>query len=98
MIIDLMIDKMRLHIVLILGLFISGNAMAQEWNLSSPDKKINVLILNQQKISYSVTYNGSSILNSSPLGIQLDDYRFDEGLKLVNKKQTSIKEEYKLLV
>lgn len=91
-------NKMRLRIVLFLSLFIAGNAVAQEWNLASPDKKINVLILNQQKISYNVTYNGSPILNSSPLGIQLDDSRFDEGLKLTNKKQSSIKEEYKLLV
>jgi alpha-glucosidase len=90
--------KMRVRIVLFLSLFIAGKAVAQEWNLTSPDKKINVRILNQQQISYSVTYNGRTIVSSSPLGIQLDDHRFDEGLKLVDSKQTTSKEEYKLLV
>src|SRR5688572_23967388 len=90
--------KMRVRIVLFLSLFIAGKAIAQEWNVASPDKKINVRILNQQKISYSVTYNGRTIVNSSPLGIQLDDHHFEEGLKSIDSKQTTNKEEYKLLV
>ena len=90
--------KMRLPIALILGLLFTTKTVAQEWNLASPNKKINVRILNQEKISYSVTYDGHTVINASPLGIQLDDQHFGEGLKLLGRKEASVKEDYKLLI
>ncbi len=90
--------KMRLPIALILGLLFTTKTVAQEWNLASPNKKINVRILNQEKISYSVTYDGHTVINASPLGIQLDDQHFGEGLKLLGRKEVSVKEDYKLLI
>src|SRR5687767_320361 len=96
--IDLTNTKMGLRIVLFLSLCFAGKTFAQEWSLTSPDKKINVQILNPQKITYAVVYNGRTVINQSPLGIQLDEYRFDEGLKLIDRKQTTSKEAYTLLV
>jgi alpha-glucosidase len=94
---NLKMIKMRATLVLALSTLFTA-ASAQEWNFDSPDKKLNVRILNQQKLSYAVTYNGKVVINDSPLGIQLDDQQFTEGLKFRDRKQTNIKETYRLLV
>lgn len=90
--------KMRLKIVFALYLCLNGKTFAQEWNLESPDKKINVHILNQGNLSYAVTFSGDAVINNSPLGIQLDDQHFDRRLKFIERKQTLIRDAYTLLV
>ena len=95
---DLLSIKVRLPFVFILFLSFASETVAQEWNLTSPDKKITVRILNQEKMSYSANYNGKVVINTSPLGIQLDNESFNNGLKAIDQIQSTVKEEYKLLI
>jgi alpha-glucosidase len=88
----------KLLILLPSFLLFVGKVVAQEWNLASPDKKISMRISNRQSLSYIVMYNGDTVINDSPLGIQLDDQRFDEQLKWIDRQETTVKEEYTLLV
>jgi hypothetical protein len=88
----------RIAGLLLSFLFIQGNVCAQEWNLSSPDKKINIRISNSDSLSYSVSYDKQNVVNESPLGIQRDDQQFSAALKFVEKNEGKIKEPYTLLV
>jgi hypothetical protein len=97
----MIMNKKSLSIQFIVSLafgLLNVEGFAQEWNLASPDKKINVRIVNQQKLSYNVSYGGHLVINDSPLGIQLDDQHFDTQLKLIEKKQDNPKEEYTLIM
>src|SRR3990170_6309671 len=88
----------RIAGLLLSFLFIQGNVCAQEWNLFSPDKKINIRISNAESLSYSVSYDKRTVINDSPLGIQRDDQQFSGSLKFVEKNEGKIKEAYTLLV
>ncbi len=90
--------QLKLLVLLTACLSFAEKVVAQEWNLVSPDKKINIRISNRQSMSYIVMYNGDTVINDSPLGIHLDDQRFDEQLKWTDLQQTTVKEEYMLLV
>lgn len=86
-------------IVFVLSFFlIVVKTKAQEWNISSPDKKIAVKIFNRGSITYTVTYDKHTVINPSPLGIQLDDISFGEGLKFLREKQVKVLEDYTLIV
>jgi alpha-glucosidase len=93
-----MIHKIRIPVLLLSLVLFQGNVHAQEWNLSSPDKKINIRISNTGSLSYSVSYDKQTVINDSPLGIQRDDQQFSGSLKFVEKNQNKIKEPYTLLV
>ncbi len=87
------------HAYLLIFLFFFGSKVyAQEWSLSSPDKKINIRISNRDKVSYTISYDKRTVINESPLGIQLDDQQFSSSLKFVEQKQNKIREPYTLLV
>ena len=84
---------------LLIPLFFFGrNVHAQEWNLSSPDKKIAIRISNRDKVSYNVSYDKQIVINDSPLGLQRDDQQFNASLKFLEKKQNKIKDPYTLVV
>lgn len=84
---------------LLISLFFFGsNVYAQEWNLSSPDKKIAIRISNGDKVSYNVSYDKQIVIGDSPLGLQRDDQQFNASLKFLEKKQSKIKDPYTLVV
>ncbi len=47
--------------------------MAQDFSVKSPDNTIVVSISNGQKLTYSVTFKGQSIINQSPMGFEFKD-------------------------
>ncbi len=56
--------------IVILFLFISPVCSAQDFLLSSPDKKISVSIKNNDEINYSVAFNGRTVILESVIGFE----------------------------
>ncbi|MBA4053172.1 MAG: hypothetical protein C0490_00525 [Marivirga sp.] len=84
--------------VLLTLFFHPAKILAQEWNLSSPDKKININVSNRDHPSYSVSYDKHIVIKKSPLGILRDDQQFSSSLRFTGKKQKRIKDAYTLSV
>ena len=59
--------------VLMVLIFIGAIANCQNIIVKSPDSKIVVTISNNEKLIYSVTYNGRNIVNPSQLGFEFKD-------------------------
>jgi alpha-glucosidase len=59
---------------LLLYIFLAGSyANAQTVELKSPDNKITVTVSNNEKLTYSVSFNGRIIINPSQLGFEFKD-------------------------
>jgi len=59
--------------LVILLLFLDVNVNAQILTVKSPDGKIDVTITNNENLTYSVFYNGRTIINPSCLGFEFKD-------------------------
>ena len=59
--------------VILLLIFICALASAQTVSVNSPDSKIVVSVSNDEKLGYSVTCNGRSVINPSQLGFEFKD-------------------------
>lgn len=75
-----------------------GMVNAAEWMIVSPDSKLVVTVTTvNDKAVYSVSYNGKSFLQKSPLGVKLNDVDFIEGVtQLANVKTRLVDETYEL--
>jgi len=63
---------MKKSILLLLIIF-TANISAQIITVKSPDDKIVVTINNNEKLIYSISYNGKTIINPSQLGFEFKD-------------------------
>ena len=87
--------------------YIPCNVMAQQkrvvvkhTTVTSPDKKIlvDVSLDNNQKLIYSIKYNGKAILQNSALGIIREDADFSTAMQWLSaSEQTIVKDNYKIL-
>jgi len=59
--------------ILILLIIFGAKISAQTISVKSPDNKIEVTIANNEKLIYSVSYNGRNIINPSRLGFEFKD-------------------------
>lgn len=50
---------------------LASGVFAQNWQVSSPDSKIRFQVSNADRLSYSVSYNGKTLVGTSPLGFEL---------------------------
>ncbi len=64
------IIKKSLLLVLVL---LAGRTFGQNATVKSPDGNITVTVSNEDKLSYSVTFRGRSIINPSQMGFELKD-------------------------
>ena len=85
-------------LALLLYSITSSALQGNDWLLSSPDKKLIVKIHLDGKLSYSVAVEKNVALESSPLGIVLDDKDFSDGLSFISKSTNVINEKYSLAV
>lgn len=78
--------------------FFSLSCFAQStYTVSSPDQKI-VLTYNSEKMTYSIAYDGKSVLRESKLGVVREDEDFSKNLKTVKVSAlTSISDSYSML-
>ena len=81
----------------ILGAAATGNVNAQQesWSVSSPNRDVTVTIsLSDGTLSYSVSRNGSTIVDTSKLGITTATTDFIGGLSFEEKRTQSISDSY----
>ena len=69
--------------------------MAQTVNVSSPDGKLQVSIVCEKgHASYSVNYDGKSMVTPSALGLKADIGDFTKGLTLKDSKESRVDRSY----
>src|SRR5688572_13907288 len=92
--------NMKRTFIATLAIFLIQLACAQqkEWKLSSPDKKISATISHQGKLTYTVAYDQKRVIETSPLGIVMDDQQFSSNLAFVEQKTGKVVEQYTLMV
>ncbi|KGE13809.1 glycoside hydrolase family 97 protein [Sphingobacterium deserti] len=93
---------MKIIKIVLLGLFgLYGceQVHAQKFMLASPDKKIAVSIDNSGTLSYSVTFQGRSIVNTSTLGFELLNEPAMKGdFMLLEQKEVTIHDLWKPVI
>jgi hypothetical protein len=78
---------------------VAHSTLAQEWKVSSPNKKIVVNIRNAAGVlSYDIVNNKNTVVENSPLGIVRDDADFSTHLKFISAKENKLNDSYTLLV
>lgn len=83
-----------LFFVLISFCFFS-EVKAQVAEISSPDGKLKLNVFSEDgKASYSVTFQGKSMLEKSPLGLITNESDFSKNLKLINSKKDVVSKKY----
>lgn len=78
----------------------SINAGAQIPGITSPDKKLSVMLQTDTdgKLFYSVAYSGNTVLQPSRLGLVRSDADFSTGLKYVSASKTgTVKDAYTMV-
>ena len=87
--------KKRLFVTTSLCLLSLAGLMAQTLHVASPDGKLQVSIACEQgRASYSVNYDGTSMVTTSALGLKADIGDFTKGLTLKDSKQSRIDRSY----
>src|SRR5882762_6342248 len=89
---------MRILIGILIVNLLSFKISGQPWSVSSPDGKISVKVSREPGLSYTVMYDGRTVIENSPLGIVLDNQSFSDDLNFLNQGRNSIDEKYSLMV
>lgn len=89
---------MQKTILVSLAMIAIGNSLqAQEAMVTSPDKNIQVKIVNQAgKPTYTVSYKGQPFLEPSPLGLTTNVGDYSNDLTYISQKENRIEETYSL--
>ena len=61
----------KLTILAVLSLSLFGGVKAQVYTIQSPDKHISVEVKNLDRLTYSVSLDGKTVIAESPMGFQL---------------------------
>ena len=89
-------NKLKLSILL---LFITFFCYAQDYQVTSPDKKISVTIKNGDELSYSVTFNGKPVIQESALGFEFKaEPTMNKDFAVIYKQERVINETWKPVV
>jgi alpha-glucosidase len=99
---SLNMKKITKAIIILIFLVIGSNATLAEKGIKiiSPDKQVSVLVsvTNEGRLSYSIKSNDVQVLETSPLGIVVDNIDLGYGGKIVSKPiQSKIDEKYTIL-
>lgn len=71
--------------LIVLCLLLVSNLSAQQWQIASPDGKIQMRIHSGENLGYSVSYNGKTLVCDSPLGFEFKGEKpMSGGFTLVN--------------
>lgn len=86
----------KLSLVSIL-LFLVITVHAEVKSVTSPDGKLNVDIsVNAGKLSYTVSYDGGIVMESSALGLNTDIGDFTQGLTLTGERRKNVDQTYSI--
>jgi hypothetical protein len=68
---------------------------AQVAEISSPDGKLKLNVFSEQgKVLYSVSFQGETMLDKSPLGLITNESDFSKNLKFINSKKDVVSKKY----
>ncbi|HEY3388303.1 MAG TPA: glycoside hydrolase family 97 protein [Prolixibacteraceae bacterium] len=83
----------------LLSLFIITLCYSQDFQVTSPDKKISVNLKNGDELSYSVIFNGKPVILESTLGFEFKaEPSMDKGFAVIDKQDRIINETWKPVV
>jgi alpha-glucosidase len=83
----------------ILFFLISSFCYAQDYQVTSPDKKISVTIKNGEVLSYAVMFNEKPVIQESTLGFEFKaEPAMDKGFAIIDKQERAINETWKPVV
>lgn len=82
---------MKLKLIL---LFSAVATMATAQSVTSPDGRLAVSVSTGLYTTYKVTYDGTTVLNPSPLGLVADFGDFSKNLKLINVENDEVSNSY----
>jgi alpha-glucosidase len=83
--------------ILALSAVLSFPACAQPVTVKSPDDR-NVITLDSDRLTYSVSRDGMPIITDSPLGLVLDSIQLGAGARLAGETRSSINDTYRIVV
>ena len=73
------------------------SALAEEVSISSPDGKLTVILTDANTTpTYSVTYEGHTVITPSPLGIHTDLHQLYTDMSLTGTKTATVTDDYTL--
>ncbi|MEO7579166.1 MAG: glycoside hydrolase family 97 protein [Massilia sp.] len=82
---------------LALASLFATSAHADIIKLASPDGR-NFVTLDSDKLTYAVSRNGKSLIDASPLGLNLDIASIGAGAKFTGAKSSEVNETYRIVV
>jgi alpha-glucosidase len=83
----------------ILFFLIASSCFAQDYQVTSPDKKISVNIKNGDVLSYAVIFNDKSVIQESTLGFEFKaEPAMNKGFAIIGKQERNINEIWKPVV
>ena len=83
--------------ILVLTAAVVAPAGAQPVTVASPDGR-NIVTIDSDKLSYTVTRNGKPIIAASPLGLVLDSVVLGAGARLTGQTASSVNDTYHIVV
>jgi len=86
-------------VFLFLGIYSGFISLAQDFKVISPDHNIVFNVSNNEKITYSITFNGQSVINSSQLGFEFkNEPPMSGGFAVLDQSAQSFNETWKPVV
>lgn len=87
--------KIALVFLLFISFFLLSEVKAQVAEVSSPDGKLKLNVFSEEgKAMYSVSFQGKTMLDKSPLGLITNESDFSKNLKFINTKKDLISKKY----
>jgi len=87
--------KIALIFLLFISFFLLSEVKAQVAEVSSPDGKLKLNVFSEgEKAMYSVSFQGKTMLDKSPLGLITNESNFSKNLKFINTKKDLISKKY----
>lgn len=89
-------NKLKLSFLFLL---IAAFSQAQDYKVTSPDKKISVAIKNGDELSYSVVFDGKPVILESALGFEFKaEPIMSKGFAVIDQQEQTINETWKPVV
>lgn len=87
--------KVTLIFLLFISFCLLSEVKAQVAEISSPDSKLKLNVFSEGgKAMYTVSFQGKTMLDKSPLGLITNESDFSENLKFINSKKDFISKKY----
>ena len=85
--------------LILLFLLYASFCQAQEYQVTSPDKKISATVKNGEALSYSVSFNGKPVIQESVLGFEFKtEPAMNKDFTVTDKQERTINETWKPVV